>query len=138
MEIYFSSGNYLDIFKLPYVPPEVEFERPLNYETFDNVNGETLTLIGKPGLRTITIESFFPNRIYSFLGNVTPAYFCIDFFEKNLKKKVRIVVASSSINCNMECIVVDFRYKKRHNGDVLYSLTLQEYVPPKKLLGGLI
>lgn len=59
MEIYFSVDNNKEIFKLPYVPPDVEFESPLDFELFETTNGKLLTLVGERGLKTLTIESFF-------------------------------------------------------------------------------
>ncbi|WP_448821233.1 hypothetical protein [Cetobacterium sp.] len=135
MEIYFSVDNNKEVFKLPYVPPDIEFESPLDYESFETTSGKLLTLIGENGLKTLTIESFFPAKFYGWLGNVTLAPLCIDFFQRNRKKTLRIVVVSLSIRENMECIITDFKYKKNQNGNIKYTLSIQEYVDPNKIGG---
>lgn len=130
MDIYFSINNNEKILRMPYIPPDITFGGPLNFEDFENTEGKTLTLIGKPGLRTLTIESFFPIRYYSFLGEVSLAPECIDFFNKNRKEKFRIVITSSTINENMLCIITDFQYSKKPNENVKYTLSIREYLEP--------
>ncbi|MCX3068422.1 hypothetical protein OQE61_13035 [Cetobacterium somerae] len=132
MEIYFSVDNNKEIFKLPYVPPDVEFESPLDFELFETTSGKLLTLVGERGLKILTIESFFPSKFYGWLGSITLAPLCVDFFERHRNKKLRIVVASLSIQENMECIITEFKYSKKHNGDIKYTLTVQEYINPNK------
>lgn len=130
MDIHFSINNNEKILRMPYIPPDINFGGPLNFETFENTEGKTLTLIGKPGLRTLTIESFFPIRYYSFLGEVTLAPECIDFFNKNRSAVFRMVISSETINENLQCIITDFKYSKKQNENVKYSLSIQEYIPP--------
>lgn len=131
MDIHFSINNNEKILRMPYIPPDLDFGGTLNFETFENALGETLTLIGKPGLRTLTIESFFPVRYYSFLGDVSLANECIDFFNKNRKAIFRMVISSENINENMLCIVTDFKYSKKQNENIRYTLSIQEYISPK-------
>lgn len=135
MEIYFSVDNNKEIFKLPYIPPDIEISSPLDFETFETTSGKILTLVGEDGLKTLTIESFFPSKFYGWLGSVTLAPLCIDFFKRHRKKQLRIVIASLSIQENMECIITDFKYSKKHNGDIKYSLSIQEYINPNKIGG---
>ncbi|MBC2855246.1 hypothetical protein H3N56_03795 [Cetobacterium sp. 2A] len=135
MEIYFSVDNNREIFKLPYVPPDVDFGSPLDSGTFETTSGKILTLVGENGLKTLTIDSFFPSKLYSWLGSVTLAPLCIDFFKRHRNKPLRIVIASLSIQENMECIITDFRYSKKHNGDIKYTLSIQEYINPNKIGG---
>lgn len=136
MEIYFSVNNNRDILKLPYVPPDIDFSFPLDTGIFENKDGELLTLVGKPGLRKVTIESFFPSKIYRGLGTVSLAPICLDFFNKHRNRIFRFVVVSLHIRLNIECIITDFTYRKKHNGDISYSLSIQEYLDPNKNGGG--
>ncbi|MGL4672613.1 hypothetical protein [Cetobacterium sp.] len=135
MEIYFSVDENKEIFKVPYIPPDVKISNPLEFELFENFKGQSLTLVGEPGLREITLESFFPNKFYRWLGNTTLAPLCLDFFLKNRNKVLRIVIISLSTRINMECIITQFTHSKKHNGDISYSLTIQEYINPKKAGG---
>lgn len=130
MEIYFSVDNNKEILRIPYVPPDVDFSSPLEFELFENHKGELLTLSGEEGLRQVTLESWFPSKIYQWLGSVTLAPICIDFFTRNRTKTLRIVIVSLSIKLNMLCKITDFTYKKKNNGDISYSLNVQEYIDP--------
>ncbi|MEG0730378.1 MAG: hypothetical protein RR421_03630, partial [Cetobacterium sp.] len=91
MEIYFSVDNNKEIFKLPYIPPDIEISSPLDFETFETTSGKILTLVGEDGLKTLTIESFFPSKFYGWLGSITLAPLCIDFFKRHRNKPLRIV-----------------------------------------------
>lgn len=131
MEIYFSVDNNKEILRIPYVPPDVNFVSPLEYELFENSKGEYLTLIGEEGLRQVTIESWFPSKIYGWLGSVTLAPACIDFFNRNRTKTLRVVIVSLTIKLNMLCKITDFTYKKKNNGDISYNLNIEEYIDPR-------
>lgn len=132
MEIFFSVDNNREILKLPYVPHDIEFNSPLDFETFETTSGKLLTLTGEDGLKTLTIDSFFPSKLYRFLGSVVLAPMALDFFKRNRKKTLRIVVISNSIKENMECKITDFKYSKRQNGDIKYTLSIQEYINPRR------
>lgn len=130
MEIYFSADNNKEILRIPYVPPDVDFSSSLEFELFENHKGELLTLSGEEGLRQVTLESWFPSKFYQWLGSVTLAPICIDFFNRNRAKTLRIVIVSLSIRLNMLCKITDFTYRKKNNGDISYSLSIQEYIDP--------
>jgi len=131
MEIYFSVDNNKEILRIPYVPPDVNFVSPLEYESFENYKGEYLSLVGEEGLRLLTLESWFPSKIYKWLGTTALAPICIDFFKRSRTKVLRVVVVSFSININMLCIITDFTYKKKNNGDISYTLSIEEYIDPR-------
>ncbi|MGL5717389.1 MAG: hypothetical protein ACRCXX_09890 [Cetobacterium sp.] len=131
MEIYFSVDNNKEILRIPYVPPDVTFVSPLEYELFENSKGEYLSLIGEEGLRQLTLESWFPSRLYRWLGTATLAPICIDFFKRNRTKTMRVVVVSLSIQVNMLCKITDFTYRKKNNGDISYTLSIEEYIDPR-------
>lgn len=131
MDIYFSVDHNKDILKLPYVPPNISINYPLEFESFENNNGKFLTLIGEPGLRNISIESFFPAKLYGWLPTVSLAPICLDFFLRNRNKKFRIVILSATVNINMLSVITNFTYKKQQNGNIKYTLEIQEYIDPK-------
>lgn len=130
MDMYFSVNNNVEVLRMPYIPPDIEIENPLSYENFETTSGKILTLVGDPGLRSLTIESFFPIKFYKFLGNTLLAPDCIDFFNRNRNAKFRVVISSASININMLCIVTNFKYSKKQNENVRYTLSIQEYIDP--------
>ena len=121
---------------LPVVPHIDIIEREINDEEFETVDNGTILLIGREGLRSFEINSFFPNKIYSFManGSVANPNFYKDFFEKYSKNNdiVRVIIISKyKIVLNMEC-----RYKFNYGivdraGDVPYSLKIKEYKRPQ-------
>lgn len=133
MNIWFSVDNNKEVLKLPYVFPDVMIGSQLNVQNFETAGGKILTLIGKEGLRTMTIESFFPHKLYGWLPNITLAPECIDFFKRNREKKMRIVMigAFGAVIVNMLCVIKSFSYLEKHNKDVSYALEIEEYLEPE-------
>lgn len=131
-EIYFSVDNNKEILKLPYVPPEIPINSPLNNGSFETINGTILTLIGSLGLRTLTIGSFFPSKLYKWLPYDAPlSTVCLDFFKRNRLKPLRIVITSQDKTfLNMLCTITNFTHNEKQNKDINYSLEVSEYIDP--------
>lgn len=133
MEVTFSARNNQVIMTLPIVPPDIIVESESKDERFDTAQSGSILLIGEPGLRKLTIESFFPSRSYEFMkpGSVADPALYIYFFEqfKKLKEPIRIVMTLSSgkTYLNMPVRVGSFSHGIMQNGDVRYTLPLVEY-----------
>lgn len=129
MEIYFSTLDR-EIIRIPYVPPNIELGSSLDTQEFETESGQKLLLKGKEGLRTFSISSFFPSKFYSWLliPNHLLAPLYIDFFNRNRTKILRVVILNLSLNLNMLCVIKDFKYSKKQNGDINYTLEIQEYI----------
>lgn len=66
-KIYLSINNREEIMELPVVPPEIEVQSPWGIETYNTNTQGDITLIGKRGLETLLISSFFPVHDYPFV-----------------------------------------------------------------------
>ncbi|WP_300343389.1 hypothetical protein [Fusobacterium sp.] len=130
MEIYLSTLDRKNIFKFPFIENKnVSFSSTLNSETFENSSGKELTLIGEEKLKKISINSFFPHKLYRwmpFLSFLAPE--CLSFLTKHRKSILRVTVISSEITFSYPCIIKDFNWKKKANKDIDYSITIEEYV----------
>ncbi|WP_077369714.1 hypothetical protein [Anaerosalibacter sp. Marseille-P3206] len=130
--IVFSANNREEVMILPVVP-EIEVEKPQNNEQFETINNGTLNLIGDEGLRTFSITSIFPSQKYIWLksGSVAEPFKYVDFFNKWRAKKVPLRIVTSRPDgrewFNMACLIDNFTFKVRRNGDIAYTLDVSEY-----------
>lgn len=141
MNITLSANNNSDVMILPVVPPDVPIRSPQNNEVFSAINGDLL-IIGKRGLREVTITSFFPvNKDYPFIaqGAESNGYKYIEFIEnyKNLREPFRLVITTKDKYSvlNMLCTVeAGFEYAPDKVGDLKYTLPLKEFInDPRQL-----
>ncbi len=134
LEVYFKVKKTNETVRIPYVFPDIEIDNPLNTGSFETSAGQELTLIGEKGLRSLTITSFFPQKIYKFIPFSFPlAIRYIDFFKRNRKSVFRIVIIGdkAATNINMLCVITNFKYRQKKNGDIAYTLEIREYIDPK-------
>ncbi|MEC0107274.1 hypothetical protein P4H27_10030 [Paenibacillus taichungensis] len=131
MDIVFSANNFAEMRKIPILPNELSIESPQNNEEFETIERGTVSLIGLPGLRSLSIESFFPNRTYSFAKDkrLAPSY--IQFFDKWRAKRVplRVIITDSKQKeiLNMACTIDTFSYGVDRSGDFPYILSVKEF-----------
>lgn len=133
MDIVFSANNNEEIMVMPIVPPEINIGAPQDHEDFESVAGK-IKLIGEIGLRTLSLESFWPvNKNYAFVrpGSEKDGWKYVDFFEKWRAKKVpmRVIVTTKDGHkrLNMACLVNNFSYAIDKVGDIKYTLEIEEY-----------
>lgn len=135
MEYWLSWQNNTDRLRLPVVPAELTITRP-NTNTTVNINDlGDLKLIGKTGLATINLESFFPAREYPFCqyAGFPAPYDCIALIEKwqASSKPIRLIVTETPLNIALA--IESFEYgEKDGTGDVHFTLSCEEYrfTPP--------
>jgi hypothetical protein len=133
MDIVFSANNNEEIMILPVVPNDIPIQQGQENEQFQTMNNGTLNLIGELGLRSLSIQSFFPVHAYRWIkkGASSDGWSYIEFFKKWRKKRVpmRIIITSSTGKeiLNMACTIDDFEYGEKRNGDIAYSLSIREY-----------
>lgn len=116
--------------RLPVNPAEFTISKANQNQTV-NINeiGE-INIIGKPGLASISLASFFPAQEYSFCeyhGFPDP-YKCINMIDawKQKGQVIRLIITDTDINMLMA--IESFEYgQKGGSGDVNYSLSLKEY-----------
>lgn len=88
-----------------------------------------INLIGKTGLREVSLSSFFPAKAYNFSinsGRKDPLE-CVNQLEKWRKsgKPVRVIITDT---LNMEATIESFSWGERDaTGDIYYSLAFKEY-----------
>lgn len=129
MEIYLSTLDRNEIFRVPYVDTEkVSFNFPLNSSEFENSSGKTITLIGEEGLFEMQVNSFFPHKLYNWLPfNFFLASDCLKFILTHRKSVLKLVVVSVERTITKNVYISDFDYFKKRNGDIEYNLSLKEY-----------
>lgn len=88
-----------------------------------------INLIGKTGLREITLSSFFPAKDYNFSNNAdrkAPLWYVntIETWRKS-GKPIRVIITGV---LNMECTIESFGYGEQDaTGDIYYTIALKEH-----------
>lgn len=117
-----------DKFKLPVTPES--FEVAVNHvNTVVNVIsvGE-INLLGKTGLKSVSLSSFFPAQDYNFskADRDKPKSY-VNKLEKWRKNNTLIRFIISGV-INMQCSIESFKWgEKDGTGDIYYTVTLKEY-----------
>lgn len=131
MEIWLSWQNKAERLRLPVLPPSFEVVVG-NMNTRVNINEiGNINLIGKSGLRELTLESFFPAQDYYFVEyhDFPTPYECVEMIEgwRKSGKPIRLIITDTPINIPMG--IEEFIHGERDgSGDVYYTLELAEYV----------
>jgi LysM repeat protein len=129
MQIWIKQGKKK--LRLPVLPANFE-ESLAQQNTTVNINsyGE-VNLIGKRGLKTLSLSSFFPNHKYGFVqykGFPKP-YVCVKLIESWIGKPVRATITGTDING--EYTIESFNHSEQDGtGDVYYTIELKEYRRP--------
>lgn len=112
----------------PVVPSEFGVSVSNNNGTVNIINAGDYAMIGKTGLKEITIASFFPAQRYSFSGGAANPYELVGQIEtwRSGTEPLNISVEDSPIN--FDCLVESFSYKEQDGSrDVYFDLHLKEY-----------
>ena len=130
MEYYLSFNNNEERIRLPVLPSSFEVTVPHQNTTVNITNLGEINLIGKTGLMSMSIESFFPNQEYSFClyNSFSKPYEYIKQLLKwkNSGKPIRVIVTNTPINYAMA--IESLTYSEVDGtGDVYFSLELKEY-----------
>lgn len=88
-----------------------------------------INLIGKTGLRDITLSSFFPAKDYNFSNNSDrkEPLTCVEKIDgwRKSGEPIRVIITGT---LNMECTIESFSWGEQDaTGDIYYTLTLKEY-----------
>ena len=130
MEYWLKNGN--KSIQLPIRPAsfQVSFEN-----THQTVNVQTrgdVTILGKKGLETFAIESFFPAHDYPFADYAkdrNPWEYVKELL-KWQESPIQFIITTTKIN--KKVIIKTFNYGEEDGtGDIKYSLTMEDYRPPK-------
>ena len=127
MDIYLSVNNREQVIRLPVIPSTFTIVKPHSNEVFETADHGQLKKIGKAGLKSITIESFFPVRDYPFLRDRTYKGFeYVYIIDKWVEAKLPIRLIITDTPINMVTCVDNFEYSIKSDGDLYYNLALSE------------
>lgn len=131
-ECILSYKNRAEVLELPVPLQEYELGNPHNAYTFTTINNGDVIAIGKKKLRTLSINSFFPNQSYSYLlkKDFPSPKECINLIEKwRLSgEPIRVTIIGTEINYAF--VIDEFKWGKSGSdgsGDVNFTLDLTEY-----------
>lgn len=139
MDIYIYTNDREEIIKFPVIPNEITISSPQKNETFETINMGELKIIGLKGLKTFSLNSFFPSKDYPFLKDRTYKGFeYVDiieqwrekdyFTEYPLKFPLRITIIGDNMDISMPIAIDTFEYGiKDASNDVWYTLGISEY-----------
>lgn len=129
LELYLKENDD-NVLRFPVTPSEVICETSASINT-ENVNdlGE-VSLFSGVGLKSIPIDSFFPNKDYSFCtySNIEKPYELVRKLEtwQNNGTKLRYIVTDTYTN--IPVMINSFTYQEQDGtGDVYFNLSLVEY-----------
>lgn len=129
MQIWLKQGK--ESLRLPVLPSG--FEASISQQnTTVNVTGfGEVNIIGKRGLKTLPLSSFFPSKTYNFVqykGFPKP-YECVKLIESWMNAPIQVTITGTNIN--MQMTIESFNYAENDaTGDVQYTLELKEYRKP--------
>lgn len=129
MDIFLSTIDRKQIIQLPIVPSEFKIPSPMSHETFTTINQGDIKLIGRRGLKSLTIETFFPSKEYPFLRDRTyKGWEYVEIIESWNDKRIPIRLIATNTPVNMLVVIDIFEYGLQDgSGDVYYSLSLSEF-----------
>ena len=131
IEIYLKQNDD-NVLRFPVTPSEVALNGNSEIST-QKINGlGEVSLFSGKKLKTANINSFFPNKVYSFCNysDFEAPYEYVKKIENwmNNGDKLRYVV--TGMNINIPVIISSFEYlEKDGTGDVYFNLSLIENVP---------
>ncbi|MEQ6855301.1 hypothetical protein AAHH17_12545 [Lysinibacillus capsici] len=129
MDIFLSTMDRKQIIQLPIVPADFKIPSPVSNEVFTTINQGDIKLLGRRGLKSITIDSFFPSKVYQFSRNTS--YFGWEYYEIIegwIDKRMPIRLIMSNTPINMLMTIENFEAGLQDgSGDVYYSLALSEF-----------
>lgn len=119
---------------IPINPEELEIKRTADNTDIDIIGLGKTTRKGEPGLRQLSIKSFFPAYNSYFYTGVRPKT-CVEFIEEiwyteNTNNNVAKIISSGlPVELNMNFVINDFTYdhKAGEENDIYYTLNIKEY-----------
>jgi len=129
MDIFLSINNREQVIQLPIVPSEFKIPSPMNNEVFTTINQGDIKLIGQRGLKSLTIDSFFPAKEYPFSRDKTyKGWEYYEIIQSWIDRRVPIRLIITNTPINMPVVIDNFEAGVQDgSGDVYYSLALSEF-----------
>lgn len=129
MDIFLSINNREQVIQLPIVPAEFKIPSPVNNETYSTINQGDLKIIGQRGLKALTIDTFFPSKVYPFnRDNTYKGWEYVEIIESWIDRRLPIRLIATNTPVNMLMSIENFEYGLQDgSGDVYYSLQLEQF-----------
>lgn len=130
-KVILSFDNGAEKFTLPVTPKEFSIGDNQNNTTVNITEAGELNLLGFRNLKTLSLESFFPNgHDYPFIvsDELKGPYEYVAILRrwKESHKPIRVIISRSDVNLAMG--IEGLQYGPRDgSGDVYFSLSLKEY-----------
>jgi hypothetical protein len=117
-----------EILVFPVVPSEFGVSVQNNNEAVNIVNAGDYAMLGKTGLKHITINSFFPAQRYNFSSGDADPYELVERIEKWRIGTMPLNISVEDSPINFDGLIDSFSYKEQDgSNDVYFSLSLIEY-----------
>ncbi|WDV47144.1 hypothetical protein PV797_05430 [Clostridiaceae bacterium M8S5] len=129
MDIFLSINNREEVIKLPVLPTEFKTNSSMKNQSYETISQGEIKLIGTESLKTISIQSFFPNKEYEFArDDKYKGWEYVELIEDWKKKRIPIRLTITNSLINMPCTIESFEYGLQDgSGDIYYTLSLSEF-----------
>lgn len=132
-DIIFSFNNGEQVLVLPYPPASNPIEGTQANEVFDGLNGK-YTLIGTKDPVKFSFSGTLPTRQDPRIrpGSSSNGWDYVSFFEEAWDRKipVRAIFIYSGYKLNIACLIDNFTWDVKKNGNIAYSISGTEYPFP--------
>lgn len=129
MEFWLKQND--DAIQLPISPPSFQVGIENGHQTINIQTKGNVSILGKKGLRSIELSSFFPGQDYYFAAYPMDRkpYEYIKKLESWIEKPVRLTITRT--NVNNEFMIQSLTYGEPDgSGDVEFNLSLMQYRKP--------
>lgn len=130
MEYWLKCGE--DSIQLPIRPASYQITQENSHQAVNVQTRGDVTILGKKGLKTFSFESFFPAHDYPF-ADYPKDREPWEYVKKILgwqEKNLQFIITGTKVN--KPAIIQSFTFSEEDGtGDIKYSLSLNEYRPPK-------
>ena len=135
MDIIISNEQRTETLHLPIIPENLEVSFPHNNEVFSTVDGGDINLVGRPGLKSIPLSSWFPSKEYPFAKSTVLMQEGKEFFVKykRTRKPIRVVIINNNGYTfhNELYVIEEFTFGYDRAGDMTYTVNLKQFVPSR-------
>lgn len=129
MEIWLKQGKAS--YRFAVLPSSVETADSMQNTSVNITDYGEINLIGKRGLKTLSLSSFFPKQKYNFVqykGFPSPKA-CVSLIDSWMDDPVRLIMTGTNIN--MLVTIESFNHAIPDvSGDIYFTLELKEYKKP--------
>lgn len=130
---------YIDNFKLPITPKDIEVSYKGKNKAIDLLNGDELNVLNKPSLTIFKFEFFLPRDYAPIVGEYVEPFTIIDGIEKIRKEKkiIPFIIIRHDKGLKNSIIkkatVEDFSYEEsvENAPGLMASISLKLYIPIK-------